>query len=393
MAVRRRKVAPPSLPGRTPWPHERVLAEAIPYLVVVFVLSATAALALQKLGHADLVFSLPRGKWALGPRRLLHWVVFPLLVVGLAVWAGLVRRKQALPSFRFSRVSDLAALGPGLAGRLVDLPRALRVSALCLWLFALMGPEVRSRHLAEEARRGIDIMVALDVSQSMESDDMPPSRLEVAKRVLDEFVQRRKNDRIGLVVFGREAYAYCPLTVDHAALRAMLASIEIGVVDPRGTAIGDAIGTALNRLRKVDKGRKTKRSKVVILLTDGANNAGILMPRKAAEFARTLGVRIYTILVGYSDRQRPSFAFRRYPVDPKLLEEIAATTGGTPYTAADVGALRNRFQRILDSLQKDVLPARYVESRRPVQQWFVTAGLLVLMLELLLSLTVLRRYP
>ena len=132
---------------------------------------------------------------------------------------------------------------------------------------------------------------------------------------------------------------------------------------------------------------------MIILITDGANNAGILMPRKAAEYARTLGVRIYTILVGYSDRRRPSLAFRRYPVDPKLLEEISAMTGGTPYTAADVGALRNRFQRILDSLRKDVLPARYVERRRPVQQWFVSAGVGLLMLELLMSMTVLRRFP
>ena len=140
---------------------------------------------------------------------------------------------------------------------------------------ALMGPELKRRHEVDEMAKGIDIMVVLDVSGSMQARDLHPNRLNAAKRVIDEFISRRKSDRMGLVLFAKEAYWWCPLTLDYDALRTMLSGVRLGVVNPRGTAIGDAIGTALNRLRQ----SKTK-TKVIILLTDGDNNSGILMPKK-----------------------------------------------------------------------------------------------------------------
>ncbi len=397
----RPRLAPPPLPERRMSPWEERLSRAVPYLSLVALLLFVAAFVLRRFSGEEIIFGFPRGEWALALRRFLHWGILPALVLTLAVWTGLVRRGLSTPTMAFSRVSDAAALGPGIRGRLVDLPLVLRIGAVALWLFALMGPQVRKRHMEEESSKGIDIMVVLDVSGSMRERDLYPNRLEAAKKVIDDFVAQRKNDRIGLVLFGRQAYWYSPLTLDHAALRSMLAKVRLGIIDPQGTAIGDALGTALNRLRKVDETggslhkalHRSKRSKVIILLTDGDNNAGILRPRKAAEYARTLGVKVYTILMGYAGGGKRRSVFSRYPVNPKLLEEIATTTGGTPYLAADTRALRNRFHRILDSLEKDVLPARFEETRMPVQQWFVAAGLVLLVIESLLSLTVLRRFP
>lgn len=314
-----------------------------------------------------------------------------MTVLALVVWVGLAKRVSRTATVKYSRVWDARALGLGLRARLASLPNALRVLAVMSWLMALMGPELKRRHEVDEMAKGIDIMVVLDVSGSMQARDLHPNRLNAAKRVIDEFISRRKSDRIGLVLFAKEAYWWCPLTLDYDALRTMLSGVRLGVVNPRGTAIGDAIGTALNRLRR----SKTK-TKVIILLTDGDNNSGILMPRKAAQYARTLNVKVYTILMGYKGRSAGisgGFFRTRYPVNPRLLEEIAATTGGTPYLAGDTPALRNRFQKILDSLEKDRLPARFQVSRQPIHGWFVTLGIVFLVLELLLSLTVFRRFP
>ncbi|MCD6497456.1 MAG: VWA domain-containing protein [Deltaproteobacteria bacterium] len=387
-ARRRRLIAPPPLPERRESDWERRLTLWLPYLMLLVAGLLVTALALHHFpwSQKKLVLTLPRGTWAIGVRRFLGWYVLPVLTVGLAVWAGLVLWQRRTPTMKFSRVSDLAALGQGIRAKIVTLPNVLRLTVIGLWSFALLGPQLKTNRVLEDTSRGIDIMVVLDVSGSMSARDLLPNRLDAAKRVIDDFVGRRKHDRIGLVLFAKEAYWWCPLTLDHTALRTMLANVQLGVINPRGTAIGDAIGTALNRLRR----SKTK-SKVIILLTDGDNNAGILMPRKAEQYARTLAVRIYTILMGLKGQQ--SLFGMRNPVNPKLLAEIATTTGGVPYLAGDTRSLRNRFHRILNRLEKDKLPARYIAKYEPIQQWFVGFGLLLLLLELGLSLTVLRRFP
>ncbi len=395
MSARRRagSVAPlplPQAPRITPF--QRRLNVAVPYLVILLVALPVIAVFHRyvQASGAEFSFSFPSGDWIRGFRRFLHWVVFPLAVLGLAVWIGLKRRVVSVATMKYSRVRDTRALGMGMRARLAALPNALRVLAVAGWIMALMGPELRMREEVHEEEEGIDIMLVLDVSGSMQARDMYPDRLEAAKRVIDEFISHRTTDRIGLVLFGREAHWWCPLTRDYDALRTMLAEVRLGIVNPRGTAIGDAVGTALNRLR-----RSETKTRVIVLLTDGDNNAGILMPLKAAEYARVLNVKIYTVLIGVTDSDRtPGGLLRsRFPVNPKLLEEMAALTGGTPYLAGDTHAIRNSLQKILDSLEKDRLPARFEVSRRPIHNKFLGLGLVFLILEIILSLTVLRRFP
>lgn len=247
----------------------------------------------------------------------------------------------------------------------------------------------------EEKVEGIDIMIALDVSLSMRDRDLSggrfgsgKNRLDVAKEVLDSFINLRKNDRIGLVIFGKDAYSWCPPTLDYGALRTLLSEVRLGVIDGRATAIGDALGTSINRLR-----RSKATSKVIILLTDGDDNSKhqSVTPNQAANFAATFKIKVFTVLMGRHGRSGWQGG-RRHGVNPRLLEEIAALTGGTPYLATDQKALKKRFQRILNSLKKD---KRVRVESIPDQHYraFLLPGLFLLALELLLGFTFLRRFP
>ena len=253
--------------------------------------------------------------------------------VALVAWAGLVRAPGRRGLFVYSRAADLGAERPGLVARLRDLPTVLRLAAVVLLGVALARPE--STQVTDDLElEGIDIVIALDLSGSMQETDLAPNRLEAAKMVIQDFVKRRPSDRIGLVIFGREAFTDIPLTLDHGTFLRMLAELHVGIVDGRATAIGNGIGVALNRLRKSEA-----KSKVIIVLTDGENNAGNISPEQAARYAQTLGVKIYTVLAGTSDGEAAAPGRQRQPVNPKLLEEIASMTGGTPYLATDTRAL------------------------------------------------------
>jgi Ca-activated chloride channel family protein len=222
----------------------------------------------------------------------------------------------------------------------------------------------------------------------MEETDLQPNRLDAAKMVIQDFVRRRSSDRIGLVVFAREAYTHVPLTLDHGTFLRMLGELRLGIIDGQGTAIGNGLGVALNRLRHSDA-----RSKVVILLTDGENNAGNIAPEQAARFAQTMKVKVYTILAGDNDPESaPAGTRQRHPVNPKLLEQIASMTGGTPYLATDTRALAERFQKILEDLEKSRIRDRgvlYAELYRK----FLFVGFGLLVAEIVLRLTRLRRLP
>ncbi len=239
-------------------------------------------------------------------------------------------------------------------------------------------------------------MLALDLSNSMEATDLQPNRLEAAKRTVDDFIKRRRSDRIGLVVFGREAFTHCPLTLDYGVLRGMLADMQLHLIDGTGTAIGNALGVSLARLRKSDA-----KSRVVILLTDGDNNSGNVTPAQAARYAHAMGVKVFTILMGPKAGEvnagrdifgRPIRVQRQYPVNPKLLQEIADKTNGRAYRATDRQALEQNFESILDELDKSTrrdVAAVFEDAFRP----FVALGLLLLLGELLLSLTRFRQFP
>ena len=309
------------------------------------------------------------------------------VALALVIWLGIWRARPAF--LVHSRASELGKHKPGLVARLRDLPVALRLLAITLLGLALARPQTSSRDENFDLE-GIDIIIALDMSGSMEERDLVPNRLEAAKAVIKDFVRRRPSDRIGLTIFGREAYTYAPLTLDHGTLLRMVTDLRSGVVDGRGTAIGNGLGVALARLRKSDA-----RSKVIILLTDGDNNAGNISPTQAATFAQKLGVKIYTILAG----ARGSVAEEDdrgggplNPVNPKLLEEIAAMTGGSPYLATDTRALVKRFQSILEDLEKSRIKDRSVLWAE-LFPFFLWPAFAALLLETLLRLGRLRRLP
>jgi Ca-activated chloride channel family protein len=319
-----------------------------------------------------------------------------LLAVPLTGWVGFHLEGRRSGTLIFSRTHDLERTPQGLFGHLLHLPHALRLCAIGLLAVALARPQRMSSDATEV--EGIDIVVALDVSDSMAENDLLPDRLTAAKRVIDAFISRRPSDRIGLVIFGKEAFTQCPLTLDSRAVRGLLADVRLDLIDGRGTAIGNALGTALNRLRK-----STTKSKVIVLVTDGDDNASKLDPRKAAKYAQSLGVKVFTILIGRDSLalEAPPGTDRfgnfvqprpRYPVNPKLLEEIAGETGGVPYLATDTEALEKRFQAILEDLDRSRLKAQTPHYAELYPLYAGPAVALVL-LELLLSLTRFRRFP
>jgi len=334
-------------------------------------------------------------------------------VVALVLWLGLGRSAGRRALFLHSRAEELAAHRPGMVARLRDLPTVLRLAAAVLLIVALARPQ-STRASDDLEVEGIDIVIALDLSGSMQETDLVPNRLEAAKSVIQDFVRRRPTDRIGLVVFGREAYTYAPMTLDHGALLRMVGELRLGIVDGNGTAIGDGVAVALNRLcgedlRRMSEAAKAAaqatvagakpaaaktpepdgRSKVLIVLTDGEDNASKLSPQDAARLAQTLKVKVYTILAGNNDAEAPG---GRHTANPKLLEEIASMTGGTPYLASDSRALRDRFQKILAELKRAPIHDRallYSELYRS----FVWAAFMLLAAEIALRLTRFSRIP
>lgn len=273
------------------------------------------------------------------------------------------------------------------------LPRGLMVLSLGLMAVALARPQVTFREITRKSE-GLDILLAIDTSCSMEATDLATSfrqvsRLEVAKGVVSQFIDGRPNDRIGVVVFGEEAFTHVPLTLDHATLLGVLRHIELGIAGPRGTAIGQAIAVGAKRLDQIEN-----PSRIMVVLTDGQNNAGRITPFDASELAAALGIRIYTIGVG-STRARGFgglFGAGGDGLDEATLKGIADRTGGAYFRATTASALQDVYTTI-DEFETS--PAE-VEELVDVQDWYQLAlvpGVLALLLQLLLSWTWLRRWP
>jgi Ca-activated chloride channel family protein len=325
----------------------------------------------------------------------------PILLVGLAIvplliWRRVRRRRDTAASLRYSDVTALAATGPTLRQRLRRGVFGARVAAIVLLVLAAARPQA-DRGLRSVVTEGIDICIALDVSGSMRTmDDGEQTRFQVVKHVIGEFVGDITNDRLGLVVFGAQAFTQCPLTLDYRVVSELLDAVHIGIVDEKRTAIGSAIATAATRLEG-----SAAKSKVAILLTDGLNNAGKIDPLTAAQAAEALDIRIYTIGVGkegrgYALQDHPVFGRRRTMVhtdiDEETLREIARMTGGKFYRAEDEQTLA-RVHDAIWRLEKSKLRAPAYRRFRELLPWFLWPALGLLMLEIGLANTVLRKLP
>lgn len=341
--------------------------------------------------------------------RFAHpWFLLFLLVIPAVVWW---RRRQGIHrvTLRFSDIRSFEGVAPSLKVRLMPLLTWLRYGALVLLVLALARPQ-SGLILEDVTSEGVDIMIALDVSGSMQAlDYKPDNRLDVAKKVVEQFVQGRTNDRIGLVVFAGETYVQCPLTLDYGVLLNYLrenVEILMGVyrvgfrevpMIEDGTAIGSAVARSVKRLQDSEA-----KSKVVILVTDGSNNKGDITPEYAAEIAQALGVKVYTIGVGREEGvpqqiNNPLFGSMFVPsgrsdLDVETLKRIAEMTEAKFYRATDPQAMEQAFQEI-DALERTEIKVKEYEKFTELFLYFLIGALVLLALEVVLGQTFLRRIP
>lgn len=322
-----------------------------------------------------------------------------LLLLGIPVLAWLKGKFGGTAAVTFSTTSMLAEIGSRQRNRAGALLAGLSYLALALFIIALARPQL-GRVTTRVQATGVDIMLVLDVSRSMLAEDFTignsrANRIDTVKIVTEQFIRQRPNDRIGIVAFAGRPYLVSPLTLDHDWLIRNLERLRIGLVED-GTAIGSAIASAANRLK--DKEAKTK---LIVLLTDGDNNAGKVQPLTAAEAAKALGIRIYTIGAG-TEGEAPfplQNAFGRtvyrnvlVKFDEKTLSEIATITNGQYFRATDTNSLRKIFSEI-DKMEKTKVEVERTAQYRDLFHYVLIPGITCLLLEILLSQTVWRRLP
>jgi Ca-activated chloride channel family protein len=321
-----------------------------------------------------------------------------IIILVPLILANYIFRKDS-GILRFSSLNYFKRIEQGSSVKYRHVLIALRVLVIILLVFALARPQSGKAH-SKVTTEGIDIILALDVSGSMLAEDFQlknkrRNRLYVSKEVVKDFIEWRENDRIGMVVFAGQAYTQCPLTLDYDVLLQFLEKVEIGMVED-GTAIGSAIGVCVNRL----KSSKAK-SKVVILLTDGRNNAGGIDPLTAAELAKTFGMKIYTVGAGTKGLApyptKNLFGLKTYrsiqiDIDEEGLTEIAKITGGKYFRATDTASLKEVYRQI-DSLEKtEMEEAKYTEYSE-LFTYLLIPVLGILLFEVVLANTRFRRIP
>jgi len=314
-----------------------------------------------------------------------------ILIPILIVWK-IIKGKNQQAAVSISSVSGLQNIS-SWKNVFHHTPFVLRLLALTCIVIALARPQTKNDEQNTEGE-GVDIILCLDVSGSMTAQDFTPNRMEAAKRVAEDFVDQRVTDRIGLVIFSGESFTQCPLTTDYAVLKAQIQQIRNGLLED-GTAIGSGLATSVDRLRT-----STAKSKVVILLTDGINNSGLIDPNTAKEIAKTFKVKVYTIGVGtegfaLTPESTPLgvvMSKQKVAIDEKLLTAIANETGGRYFRAKDNQSLKNIYSEI-DKMEKSKVQittfTRFAEKFYP----FAFAALLFLFLEVLLRFTVFKKFP
>ncbi|HPC61561.1 MAG TPA: VWA domain-containing protein [Verrucomicrobiota bacterium] len=325
---------------------------------------------------------------------------FLLLLLLLPLLAWLKGRRGEPPAFVYSSVQLVRGILNVSRTRGGAFLAALRWLTLAMLIVALAQPRL-TRSETKVTASGVDIAVAIDLSGSMRAEDFEiggrrVNRLAKAQQVLRQFIERRPADRIGLVAFAAQAYIASPLTLDHDFLLRNLDRLELGLIDESRTAIGSALATAVNRLRELKS-----KSRIVILMTDGQNNAGKIDPLVAAEAARSLGVKVYTIGVGtrgvaevpvYFGGRKVGYQQQRVDIDEDTLQKIAEKTGGKYFRADN----SKRFEAIyaeIDKLEKTEAEVKKYSRHRELFAWLIAPGMGLLLLEVLLRHTFWRRLP
>jgi Ca-activated chloride channel family protein len=313
--------------------------------------------------------------WA-NPEFFWLLVLIPVYI-GYKVWFVLTKKD---PSLTFSSTNFLKNLPGNYRAYLIWLTPLLYIAAYSLFAFALARPQLENSTVERNAE-GIDIIMSIDISSSMLAEDISPNRLSAAKSVASDFINERLSDRIGINVFARESFTVVPPTLDHDLVKNMLSSIEVGTVRD-GTAIGMGIATSINRLRDSEA-----ESKVIILLTDGMNNAGEIDPITAGEMAATFDIRIYTLGIGTRGTapypvDDPVFG-RRYQnvevnIDEEMLTQVANQTGGQYYRATDLQELIAIYDEIDQLEQSEIEEIIYID-RDDLYPWYLGSGILLLL--------------
>lgn len=318
-----------------------------------------------------------------------------LLFIPLIAWYVWSQRK-ANPSMRMSSISAFKGLSTSWKVYVKHFSFVLKLAALSCLIIILCRPQTYDKWSMSDTE-GTDIVMAIDISASMLSRDLQPDRLEAAKKVASDFVAKRESDNIGLVIFAGEGFTLLPMTTHQAMLLNTIHEISINMLDADGTAIGDGIATAINRI----KDGKAK-SKSIILLTDGTNNSGVVAPLTAAEIAQKEGIRIYTIGLGTRGTAETPYAqgfggellYKPMPVtiDEESLKKVAQMTGGKYFRATDNDVLTSIFNEI-DKLEKTKIDVKNFTNTQDNYMPWAWALLLLVLLNLTISYTVLRRIP
>jgi len=321
-----------------------------------------------------------------------YYLYLLLLLIPAVAWY-VMRRKNRFATLQVSNSFAFEGLKRSWKNRLEHVPFVLRMMAFVLIILVLCRPQ-SSNSFQNVTTEGIDIVIALDISSSMLAEDLRPNRLEAAKKVASNFISGRPNDNIGLVLFAAESFTQCPLTTDHTVLLNLFGSIKSGLIED-GTAIGLGLANAVSRIKD-----SQAKSKVIILLTDGSNNRGDIDPITAAEIAKTFGIRVYTIGVGRKGKApypfQTAYGIQYQNIDVDIdeppLRQIAQTTGGEFYRATSTNSLSSIYQKI-DQLEKTKMNVHEYSKKHEEYRIFAIGALLVLLLEILLRNTILRRLP
>ena len=320
----------------------------------------------------------------------LLWLLVILPLIGYWLFA---QDKKTHPYLHYSGTDFNKELKKTWRQRLYPLLNVLRLICIGLIIVALARPQAKSKNSRKNIE-GVDIVMAMDISGSMLAEDFKPNRLEASKDIAQDFVRARENDRIAVAAFSGEAYTQCPLTIDHGILQNRIHELRSGLI-PDGTALGDGLAVSINRIRKSDA-----KSKVIILLTDGVNNAGSIDPLTAAELAKTYKIKVYTIGVG--TRGLAPYPFQtpfgiqyqntKVEIDEDLLTQIAEETGGRYYRATTENNLKEIFDEI-DNLEKTKIEVISFEHRSEEYKAILWLALGLFLLELAGKLSIFKTLP